>query len=167
MATVQNKDIVNLLIEHEEALALLFSKFREAIPEMEEFWERLMQDECAHAEVLRMLLKTLESGRTSLNKRKFNSVAVRTTIGYIEQLIATVHTSQITSIRALSLAFDSESSSLERDFFEVFESDSEDMKREFLELRANEDKHREAIEERLRIEIEKVENRGKESTYQL
>lgn len=155
MAAVRNKDIVDLLMEHEEALASLFSTFGDALPEMTEFWERLKHDECAHAEVLRMLLKTLESKRMLLNERKFNSAAVRTTIDYIERLIATVHTSEITSIRALSLAVDSEHCSLERDFFEVFESDSIDMKKEFRELRAHEEKHREAIEERLRIEIEK------------
>jgi hypothetical protein len=55
MANVPNKDIVDLLIEHEEALAALFSAIGDALPEMVMFWEKLKREECAHAEVLRML----------------------------------------------------------------------------------------------------------------
>jgi hypothetical protein len=100
-------------------------------------------------------VKTLESGNTLLNERKFNSVAVRTIIDYIERITAEVVSSEITPIRALSMAVDSERSLLERDFFEVFESDTIDMKSGFRELRAHEEKHREFIEERLKAEKRK------------
>ena len=70
MQDAAHGEIVNLLIEHEEALADLYSTYEQLLPEMADFWENLKREELAHADILRTLLQAFEAGNMVLNERK-------------------------------------------------------------------------------------------------
>ena len=152
MDSATNRDIVDILILHEETIAGLYSTIADALPDMKDFWSILYKAEYAHAEVLRMLAKRLEQNGIILQPRKFNISAVQTSINYLRKNTSTIISEGTTPIRALSLALDLELSGLEQEFYKVFESDSAEMSKDFDELRIHEEGHRRLIKERLEKE---------------
>ncbi len=149
MNDLSNHEIVNLLIEHEAAIASLYTAMSLGLPEMKDFWGRLIREEKAHAEVLRMLQRRLEAGGVFLNTRKFNEAAIRSSIDYIQRQVAKIATEGITKLRALALALNVEQAMLENELFRVFESDSADMKHEFQALRGHTVIHQKLLEQHL------------------
>lgn len=147
-----NHDLLNILAEHEEALAALYAAFSVCLPEMKTLWDQLVHEEHAHAEVLRMLRARLESGGAHLNTRKFNIAAVQTSLDFIARHIATILSEGTTPLYALSLALNLEYALIEKEFFCVCESDSTEMKDDFQSLRDHITGHQKIIEGYLELE---------------
>jgi hypothetical protein len=152
MDTVIDRDIVDVLILHEESVAALYAAFADALPCMKDFWSILNMEEKAHAEVLRMLAGRMGQDGVTLSHRKFSVPAVQTSIDYLRKQTSMVRSEIMTSARALSLALDLERSGLESEYFEVFESDSKEINKEFAALIAHEKSHYQLIKERFEQE---------------
>jgi hypothetical protein len=69
-------DLLALMIKHEESISGLYDEFRKAIPGMEAFWRQLVQDEKAHAQVLRDLAARLVRKDVLLTNRPFPREAI-------------------------------------------------------------------------------------------
>ena len=155
MENATNQELLGILIQHEDALAGMYGTFGSALPGMKVFFTRLVQEEKAHADVLRALSGQLESGGILLNRRKFNAVAVKSSIEYIQRQVVKISGEGITPIKALALAIDCENAIIEKGLFGVFETDSVAMKHEFQALCDHTIAHKKILENTLAAEKKK------------
>jgi len=133
--------IVHLLIKHEEAIADLYAICSRVFTDNADFWNMLVIEEKAHADVLRELRRRLETEQVLLNPRKFNTTGVQTAIDHVNKQKPAVEDGSCTMVRALAIALDIEQAIIDRNFFEVFDTDSAVIKREFAELRTHTIEH--------------------------
>lgn len=150
-------EIVGILEEHEEALASLYSAFRDQLPEWAPFWNQLVNEEHAHAIMLSMLREHLETGGVHLNPRKFTLAVVRASINYLHQETDKVRTEECTPLRALGVALNFERALIEDQFFAVFEADTREMVKEFEELREHTLAHQKLLEDAIEEEKRRTE----------
>jgi len=127
--------MLDLLIRHELALAGLYATCGQVFPEHSDFWNTLVLEEKAHAQVLKTLQTTMLTQQVFLNARKFNRIGLQTAIDYANKQRRAVLAGEHAIMQALIIALDIERAIIEKDFFEVFESDLAVMKHEFRELR--------------------------------
>jgi rubrerythrin len=141
-----NKELLSILAEHEEAIASLYVIFGFYLPNTKNLWDQLVSDEKDHAAWLKNLRERLDADGMLLNRRQFNTAAVQTSILYVRQRIAEVSAKGITTLRALTIGLDLESSLIEKEFFHVLEADSVEMKIQFNALNDQTAAHRKKIE---------------------
>ncbi len=148
---------VNSIVAHlamqEEAIAELYGQFCSSLPEMESFWDRLVVEERAHAEVIWKLHELKKTSKIHLNTRKFSIDAIRTNLDFIRRQTEDCQQDGITLIRALSLAVDIERGLIEKEFFRIFESDSPRIINEFESLEQHSAEHLGRVEKRLKMEL--------------
>lgn len=137
--------IIDLLIQHEEAIGSLYKSCAIIFPNFAEFWQEFVIEEKAHADVLRMLAEQLKEEKVFLNDRKFNVTGVTTALEHVSRQQRLVESGTLTILKVLAITMDIERAIIERNFFEVFETDSVLMKREFAALK----KHTAAHVERM------------------
>lgn len=130
-------------------MAELYGAFGKLLPHMAPFWDRLVGDERAHAEVIRALAARVLTDRLLMKPRNLSREGIERSIGAIERQIREAQASGVTSLRALTVALGVEKGMLEKRYFETFEADSEEMKAEFDALREHTEEHARRIEERL------------------
>jgi rubrerythrin len=133
--------IILMLTRHEEVIGSLYNACSLRFPDTAKFWQTLVLEEKAHADVLRTLEKQLATQKVVLNHRKFNVTGIQTAINHVEKQKQNVEKGSVNLLQALAMALDIERAIIDRDFFEVFESDSFMMKREFNELRKHTSEH--------------------------
>lgn len=139
--TDQGHVLLSLLIQHEEAIGSLYKAFALRFPDLAEFWQGLVVEEKAHAEVLAELSIHLKTQKVFLNKRKFNVTGVQTAINYVNKQSQSTGSGTLNILQAMSTALDIERAIIDREFFEVFESDLPSIKREFEDLREHTAEH--------------------------
>lgn len=130
-----------LLIQHEEALSSLYGTCGLRFPDHVEFWQTLVFEERAHADVLKELSRHLETQEVSLNERKFNVTGIQTAINHVNKQQQITEAGLLTIIQAMAIALDIERAIIEREFFEIFETDSPLIKREFDYLKKHTNEH--------------------------
>jgi hypothetical protein len=129
------EDIIELLIRHEFALSELYEAFAAALPGNADFWNKLVREERAHADVLNMLKKRLPGGTVLIAGGKFRPEAVHNSILYARKQMELTRSSGINIIKALAVAGDLENAAIEKNFFEVFQSDKKAVISDFADLR--------------------------------
>jgi len=127
--------ILDLLIQHEEAIGSLYKACTITFPDLAKFWQAFVLEEKAHADVLRILATSLKTEKVFLNNRKFNVTGVHTAIDHVNKQKQLVEAGTVTILQVLAVALDIEQAIVEKDFFEVFETDSPSMRQEFAALR--------------------------------
>ncbi|MDD4869725.1 MAG: ferritin family protein [Kiritimatiellae bacterium] len=137
--------ILDVLIQNEEAVGSLYKACALKFPDFAEFWQRLVMEEKAHADILRELAKQLKTQQVFLNERKFNVTGVRTTINHVNKQRQLVEAGSVTLLQVTAIALDIERSIIDREYFEVFETDSLSMKKEFEALKEHTSEHAERI----------------------
>jgi rubrerythrin len=137
----QNLSIIDLLIRHEEEIGNLYKACAVKFPDSAGFWQTLVIEEQAHADVLRQLEKQLVTQKVFLNDRKFNVTGVQTAIDHVNRQKQMVEEGSLTLLQIMSIALDIEQAIIDRNFFEVFDTDSPSMKREFADLRTHTVEH--------------------------
>lgn len=136
-----NDNLLALMVTHEETIAALYAEFQKAVPGMQEFWQQLVEEEKAHAQVLRDLAARLVRDDVLLANRPFPREAILTAIAYIARKTGDIRAQGVTPAQALSMAIDLERAMLEKNFFSVVESDATDMKKEFEAIREHTAEH--------------------------
>lgn len=116
--------VLDELINHEEAVAALYSAYAERFPEHREFWTQLAGEEFAHASWIRDLTSKIEQGQVHFEAGRFRPEAVRTSLRYLEELRSTEELNATSYKSALVLAVDIERALIEKRFFEVFKTGS-------------------------------------------
>ncbi len=133
--------IIDLLIQHEEAIGSLYRACAAVFPDHARFWQAFSLEEKAHADVLRSLAAHLKTERVFLNNRKFNVTGLQTAINHVNRQKQLLGEGGVTPLQITSIALDVERAIIDRDFFEVFDTDSPSMKREFVSLRQHTCEH--------------------------
>jgi hypothetical protein len=130
MPNSSRTEIITYLSEQEEVIATLYTSFSLALPKMKEFWNKLVVQEKAHAQILKQLAELCESEDIYVNPNKFNVAAIKTNIESMRKKITQVSSEGITPIGAFSLAVDIEHSLIEADYFRIIESNAPHIKKE-------------------------------------
>lgn len=149
MSEPTQNEILALLTRHELAIANLYAAYAKAFPAMAPFWQDLVLEEKAHADVLRALASQLQSHRAFLNPARFNGTAVQSSLDYVIRLTADATSGAILPVKALAAALDIERAMLENNFFAVFSSDHLALQREFVALANHTRQHVGRITDRL------------------
>lgn len=135
MTALAIHNIINLLVQHEEEIADLYRTCSVIYPGAAFFWDNLVLEEQAHAQVLRELETYLATGQVMLNMDRFNVAGIQTAIDHVRKLKATVAEKNCNMQGAIAMSLDIERAIIENQFFAVFDSDSVMIKQEFNDLR--------------------------------
>ena len=151
MDAARARSMLDLMVNHEEAMAELYETFVESVPEIGDFWRQMVHEEKRHADILRNLTVRLRNGVVFLNTRRFSFNELRRSLASLKKQIQKVRNGGTTVLESLALAHDFEKSIVEKRFFQVFGSDSPEMKESFEMLRNHCEEHagriRTALEE--------------------
>jgi len=145
-------EIFNLLIEQENLLGQLYTIYRDIFPELADFWGQLVTEEKAHADVLAELSKSIDDKTVFFDQRKFTALGLSASIEYIRKQLQTATIRRLTLLKALSTAFDLETTLIEKEFFNVVVSDTLRIKTEFGKLRERTQEHVRRVAARLGTE---------------
>ena len=122
------KDVLDLLIAHEEAVARLYILFSEIFPSQREFWRVLSLEEKLHASWIRNLYATVSKGKIHFLPQRFDCAVLRKSLNYVDREFLRCKESPFLLDEALRVAIKIETSPIESKFFEVYESDFEELK---------------------------------------
>lgn len=157
MNDLSGNDVIKMLSRQEEVIASLYATFSNALPEMRQFWDQLVEEEMAHSEVILMLAEMNESEEIYADKKRFNPTAIQTNIDHLTKHINKVASQGITAMRALAMASDIEHSLIETSYFRVITSDSARVQKELQEIERHTKQHCDLIEMHL-TELRKSNN---------
>lgn len=129
--------LLELLAEHERAIARLYRAYASRFEEHAEFWSNLADEEIKHSACLNKLKILSREDDTFVIVERFSVDAIRFSIRYIEELVERAGQPDFEFINAFSLATKLEESLLEKNFFEVLSGDSQEVQ-EVLEFLTNE-----------------------------
>ena len=114
-------DIVELLARHEEAIAKLYNLYGQQFAGHGDFWRKLAGEEIQHANMLRRLRTRIEAGEGRIIHERFDSEALRESLGRIEAIIEKTAKGKLDHKKAIEIAAAIEGSIAESRYFEVFE----------------------------------------------
>jgi len=144
---LDSKQLIELLAQHERAIGRLYSIYASNVPAFRTLFEELSEQEEGHAQLLEELGTAVSEGELCCLVDRFNPMAVRTALAYVEQQIERSRAdSYITSEQALSVARDMENSLIESKWFEVFEGDAPKLKETLEQLERETNKHRQLVQ---------------------
>ena len=113
--------VIELLIQHEEAIRELYLAYANKFMDLEEFWFGIAQDEKKHAEWIRGVLGKMQEGPVRFNADLFKNDAVQDSLDFVKKLTMEADGDDLTLVDALKHAFDLEKTMIEEKFFEIFE----------------------------------------------
>ena len=143
-------EMLEKLAQHEEAIGQLYDTYSGIFPSLFDFWTLLSQEESQHANWIRTLgKKVAEDPKLFVNEHRFNTVAIDTSLDYLQKEIGKATMKPVSIIEALTAAFYVEQSLIESKIFEVFETDSVELKHLFQQLQKDTVKHRIKVREAL------------------
>jgi len=142
-------DVIEGLIDNEEALSKLYKVYSEKFPDNKEFWLSLSQDETVHANWIRNLRDRTKKGSAFFNEDRFRLEAIKTFLGEVKKQISEAKFKKLLPINVLSAAYYLESSLIERKCLEVFEGDLVELKHLLKNLVEATKKHSEKVSEQL------------------
>ena len=141
------KQLVELLAQHERAIGRLYSLYASNIPAYKRLFDDLSAQEEGHAQLLEELCTAVSEGELCCLVDRFNPMAVRTALAYVEQQIEQCRVdSHIAPKQALSVARDMENSLIESRWFEVFDGDAPRLKETLEQLARETNKHRQLVQ---------------------
>jgi hypothetical protein len=143
----ERKKVLDLLVEHEEAIGLLYRAYARRFPERAAFWTKLAAEETEHARWIRTLEAKVEAGGVSFDRGRFSVEAIESSLEYVRREAERAEEEELPAVSALSIASDLEHGLIEKRFFEVFEGDSGELRTVLRDLAAGTFQHRDAIQE--------------------
>jgi hypothetical protein len=149
---VSDSDLVDLLVKHELALGELYEGFAEALTGHKQLWRTLAAEEHGHAEMVETLRGDPAVDRWLLHGTGVKPFAVKSSIDYMQNIATRARAGGLSSLQALSIARDMETSLIEEQFSKMSPSLSEDVASLIAELVADTQRHRQRIVEALEVE---------------
>jgi hypothetical protein len=138
--------IIDRLADCESLLAELYTTYRDTIPELRDFWERLAKEETTHKQILLTLHSILDRGRIFYNLDRFNERAITE---YIEKVTAELDAAKGTPappLYAVSTALALEVALIDTQFYDTVTSDAPEFSLIARQLSAASRKHIEHIQ---------------------
>lgn len=146
-AATNKADMIELMIEHELAAADLYKQYAHVFRSRENPWEEMMQEERAHAEVLRALRKSVDRLTLTRSATGFANLAIQSNVDFVRKEIALAQSGPMAMLRALSVCLSIEQAAVEHEFYNVFQPVSDAMKEEFVALATHTTDHVQRIED--------------------
>jgi hypothetical protein len=147
MNAVSNKaDMIDLMIENELAAADLYKQYAHLFRAHENPWEEMMQEERAHAEILKTLRKSVDRLTLTRSVKGFPTIAIQANVDFVRKETLLAQSGPMAMLRALSVCLSIEQAAVEHEFFTVFQPVSETMKQEFVALDEHTTDHVKRIE---------------------
>jgi hypothetical protein len=140
-------DIIELLAQHEEALARLYEAYVDALPERRDLWTTMAADEAAHSRWIRDLASAVSEGSLAVGPGRYSLQSLRSSLEFVNGQVTHALSGGVSAVEALSVARDLESALIERNFYDVVEADSADVKRVWRALAESTQAHRARIAE--------------------
>ena len=119
-----SKRIVELLLEHERAIAKLYTSCAQMFPEYRSFWEGLAGEEVRHANIIETVLRKVDDKTLFMDESRFKMRPLQISLAYVEEVTGRVNRGELTLVSALSIATAIEKSIFEGNYFEIFKGDS-------------------------------------------
>ncbi len=140
-AALMGSSYIRKIMEHEEALQILYSCFASAFPKYREFWEQIAQEELRHKQMTLVLDQKTKTGEFGFRRPDYLYSNLVDSIQFVTNIIQRVETKGITMREALATAVKAESNMLESKYMEVIHEDSESAKRILGILRQDTESH--------------------------
>jgi rubrerythrin len=147
----QNLEAMKLLVEVEQATALLYRRFSECYPDHKQFWIDLAYEEDAHAIWVRNLVEKMQHNRLSFRDDRFAPETFRTFLGYLQGRIKETEENCPSLHAALAIAIDIEEAFVERGFLSIFDSDDTQVRTTLQRLSTESAAHLQRIQTYLRL----------------
>lgn len=148
--------ILELMAQNEAAVAQLYAHYAQHFPQLNDFWTKLSKEEVEHAKIIRGLIPHVQQKTVFFNQDRFPRAAIESTLKYVSQEVARLKREKIPLMKALSIAFQIESSLIEKKYFGVFEGDNFKLKTLLNELRLATKRHVEMVETQWNLERTKT-----------
>jgi hypothetical protein len=131
--------ILDLLVEHEQAIGRLYRVYSEMFPEHQGFWLGLAAEEMMHAARIDGLPAASDGERP--DPVRISPSAVSSSLEYVAKRVREAETRDLGLVTALSVALDLERAMIERKWFEGLDSDSPAAAGVLSELQADTRRH--------------------------
>ena len=140
-------EVIEFLIQHEEAIGQLYKAYAEKFPNKKDFWTAFCKEELDHASWLKRLRPKVEKGLFEFNEGRFELEIVKKSINNIKDKTRKAEGGRITYTEALSIALEIEDALLESKFCEVYKTDSEELNQLLRGLEDSYKEHRNRLKE--------------------
>jgi len=129
-------EILELMKQHELDMAELYMKFAKRLPAMSDFWNTIVLEEKAHAEVINSLSTMRQHHEFSL-RPTFTAQGLRNALSFVSKLKQEAEEKDLDEIKALTIAINMEQCTLEANFFDMFKPTSQPAVDEIHHLKAH------------------------------
>jgi len=120
----ENK-MIELYIEQERMLSLLYKKISICFPEKRIFWEGISRNETKHAGMIVALYNYVKNGDAIFVESKTRTYTLNSFIDYIKSIVQRLEENKLDSIQAISISIDLENSLIEKNVFNSFQGDAD------------------------------------------
>jgi hypothetical protein len=134
---MNNKPIITLFEENEMNISALYSLYAQKVPEKNKFWERLSNEEIAHA----VQIGNEKKHADEVVENKFSRSVMRYVMDFVLEEIEKAQQGDINHKKALRTALRIERSILEKKCLEMFTPKSDKIKKVFCKLNNDTERH--------------------------
>jgi len=146
---MNNKLIVQLLEENELNISQLYALYAHKIPTKKTFWERISQEEIAHAASFQNNMLGIDLAQ-SIKETRFSRSIVQYVMDFVLQEKQRAQKSNISHLDALQTALRIERSMLEKKCFDIFIPNDTTVKELFIKMNNDTEKHIEILMKELK-----------------
>ena len=143
--------IIYLLAEHKKSVSHLYNNYAIKFPD-HPYWKDLAQAKQKNYQTIQTIYFDTNDKQANFDESVFRSIAIKTSLDWIERLIAEVE--RHTLLNALSYALDLEQAKIEQRYFDIFKAESPEIKLLLPGLIQESQQHLKL----LRLELEKVKS---------
>ncbi|MGB3479193.1 MAG: hypothetical protein WBB67_08530 [bacterium] len=140
-------EIMEILINHEEAISRLYEAYAQKFPDHKEFWSTLSWEEKDHAEQIRKLSQIIKKHHARFDLDRFKLNVIKISMDYIAKELVRAEKEDIPLRTALSVALNIENAIVDGEVFESFKGYTAEAKRYIRECAANFAEHYRAIKD--------------------
>jgi len=149
----RQEEVIQLLVDHEEAIGQLYDHFAQRFSQQGQFWATLAAEERLHAQWLKDLRGLLESGEVVFNQDRFDSGTIAASLLEIRQELARIkQIENLPLLEALTIAAELELRLIESKFYDVYDSDKAQLKELLLSLQQAFEEHRRRLLDYCKLE---------------
>ncbi len=138
-------ETIGLMAAHESAIAELYRAFGRRLPEHQELFDGLADDEVRHARQIARFADRVRDGRVRVDAARFAAESIMASLDDLGGRREEAEEGELSYADALSAAIDIEDSLIERRYFEVLEDDTAELKELLRSLEAETREHRERL----------------------
>ena len=147
--TEKQLDALTKLSELEESVGRLYEVYAGLFPDYKEFWLSLVGEEKQHARWIHELHSYVVQGSATFNDDRFNVVAIRAFVKYLNDELGKATMRERSLLNALSISQYIEESLIEQKYFEIVIGDSPKLKQILTSLATDTQNHIKKVREAL------------------